>query len=558
MLEWLLHSDPSSSDGSPRNNASNTARRESGAETSALVEAIHRSQAVIEFEPDGTIRTANDNFLDVMGYRLKEIEGEHHRIFVEDEYARSEQYRAFWEKLRRGEYHGDRLKRLTKSGKEVWLQATYNPVLGPEGEVQKVVKFAEDVTEQVRTKQKLAEREETLSQRVDTLLDAMQRFADGDLTVRIEADAEGDMRRLFEGFNDAVRTMRGTMGQVVEAVSTAGTTAEQVSASAEELSAGAEEQSSQTEEVAAAMEEMTRTIADNSESVTKTNDLASENRQTARENGQVVLRAVDKMEEIGEVVGQSAEQVERLHEASEEIGDIVKTIDEIADQTNLLALNAAIEAARAGGDGSGGQTGQGFAVVAEEVRELAEEADQATDEIADKIEGIQSQTREAVESMETGQEEVEDGIELAREAREAFEEIVEGANMIGDRIDEIAAATEEQSTTSEQISQNIESISTVSQQNAKATHDIAQAIGELKDASADARRLVEEFRLGEEQQLEGTHRFEGARQSGGDSRDTSGYSGGGFSPDENGTAGDGAPVGNGTAEAGAPGAPHDK
>ncbi len=558
MLEWLLHSDPSSSDGSSRNNASDTARRESDAETSALVEAIHRSQAVIEFEPDGTIRTANDNFLEVVGYRLKEVEGEHHRIFVEDEYARSEEYRAFWEKLRRGEYHGDRLKRLTKSGEEVWLQATYNPVFGPDGEVQKIVKLAEDVTEQVRTEQKLAEREETLSQRVDTLLDAMQRFADGDLTVRVEADAEGDVRRLFEGFNDAVTTMRGMMAQVAEAISTAGATAEQVSASAEELSAGAEEQSSQTDEVAAAMEEMTRTIADNSESVTETNDLASENRRTARENGQVVLRAADKMEEIGEVVGRSAEQVERLHAASEEIGDIVKTIDEIADQTNLLALNAAIEAARAGGDGSGGQTGQGFAVVAEEVRELAEETDQATDEIADKIEGVQSQTREAVESMETGQEEVEDGIELAREARDAFEEIVEGANMIGDRVDEIASATEEQSTTSEQISQNVESISTVSQQNAKATHDIAQAIGELKDASADARRLVEQFRLGEGQQLGGTHQMEGAQQPGGGSRGVSGYSGGEFSPDENGTAGDGAPVGNGTAEAGAPGAPHDK
>jgi len=420
-------------------------------------------------------------------------------------------------------------------------------------------KEAKQEAEQLAARQK--EEKKVLAEHVDDLLDAMRRFSEGDLTVQVESEAEGDIQRLFDGFNDAVSTMRGAISQVVETVGTASATAEQVSASAEELSAGAEEQSSQTDEVAAAMEEMTRTIADNSESVTETNDLARENRQTARENGQVVLRAVNKMEEIGEVVGQSAEQVERLHAASEEIGDIVETIDEIADQTNLLALNAAIEAARAGDSGTGGQTGQGFAVVAEEVRELAEEADEATDEIAEKIEGIQSQTREAVESMETGQEEVEDGIELAREAREAFEEIVDGAEMIGDRIDEIAAATEEQSTTSKQISQNVESISTVSQQNAKATHDIAQAIGELKNASEDARRVAEQFRLGEGQQLGGTHQMEGAQPSGGGSGGASGYSGGEFSPEEKETAGDGAPVGTGTAgngpaENGAPGAPH--
>jgi len=140
MFDWYF----SSEDHSPQESESETRHSEFDTETEALIEAIHRSQAVIEFEPDGTILTANDNFLAVMGCDLADIEGEHHRIFVEDDYARSEEYRAFWEKLRRGEYHEGRLKRLARDGREVWLQATYNPVFGPDGEVQKIVKFADD------------------------------------------------------------------------------------------------------------------------------------------------------------------------------------------------------------------------------------------------------------------------------------------------------------------------------------------------------------------------------------------------------------------------------
>jgi len=359
-------------------------------------------------------------------------------------------------------------------------------------------KEAKQEAEQLAARQR--EEKQVLAEHVDRLLDAMNRFADGDLTVRVEAEDDGDIDRLFRGFNDAVSRMGTTMSRVVEAISTAGTTAEQVSASAEQLSAGAEEQSSQAEEVAAAVEEMARTIAENSETVTETNNLARENRQTARKNGQVILQAVDKMEDIGEAVGKSADQIADLHAASEQIGDIVETIDEIANQTNLLALNAAIEAARAGEAGRNNKAGQGFAVVAEEV-----------------------------------QEEVGEGIELAREARAAFEEIVEGTEEISDRVEEVAAATEEQSTTSEQISQNVEAISTVSQQNAEATHDIAQAIGELKDASADARRLTETFTLRDEPSQEAS------REASGD-----------FEADRH-PAGDGAPVGNGAAENGTPG-----
>lgn len=354
-------------------------------------------------------------------------------------------------------------------------------------------------------------RREQLSEHAERMLTAMRQFAQGDLTVQVEtsldgsAGTEGDtIDKLFDGFNEVVADMREMIRRVRDAAATTGATAEQVSASADQLTSGAEQQSSQAAEVAAAMEEMSRTITENSEAATETSALAEDNRQTAQQNGQVVLRAVGKLEDLGDVIGRSAEQVEALHAASEEIGDVVEVIGDIANQTNLLALNAAIEAARAGGEGGTGQSGQGFAVVAEEVRELAGRADTATDEIAEKIERIQAQTGEAVRAMETGQEEVEAGIDLAEEAREAFAEIVDGTKKIDERIQQIATATEEQSATSEQISRNIESISSVSRQNEKATREIAEAIGTLEETSVEVRRLVGQFTLGSGSEAEVT------------------------------------------------------
>lgn len=356
-------------------------------------------------------------------------------------------------------------------------------------------KGAKEKAEELAARQK--EKKQVLSGHVDNLLGAMRRFAGGDLSVRAHAEADGDIGRLFEGFNEAVGKMQETLSQVAEAIATANSTAKQVSASVEQLSDGAQRQSSQAEEVAAAMEEMARTTEGNSKAVAQTDDLARKNRQTARENGEVVLKAVGKIEEIGEVFGRSAEQVEKLRAASEEIGRFVETINEIAEQTNLLALNAAIEAARAG------EEGKGFAVVAEEVQDLAREASAAASEIAGKIDRVQDQTHKVARSMEAGQKEVSAGIELAENAREAFGEIVDGTERIGDQVEEIAAATEEQSTTSEEVSRNAESISASARQNAKATRDISEATEELHRASGDAQRLVERFTLGEEAEVSG-------------------------------------------------------
>ena len=338
-----------------------------------------------------------------------------------------------------------------------------------------------------KAREEVESQQQSLQGGVNRMLEAMERFADGDLTVRVDVNRSDALGQLFEGFNRAAGNIQQMLNRVAEAVEMTTSTADQISSASEQLAAGAHEQAEQADEVAAAMEQMSRTIVENAQTATETASVAEDNRETARENGEVIMEAVTKMEEIGAVVQDSTETVGRLRESSEEIGEIVETIDEIADQTNLLALNAAIEAARAG------EHGDGFAVVADEVRQLAERTAEATDEIAEMIETVQEETQAAVEAMEDGKREVEIGIELAGEAGDAFEEIVGGAEEITDRVDNIAAATEQQSTTSEQISESVQSISTVSAESVEGVEEVANAAGELNRLTNDLKDYVDQF-----------------------------------------------------------------
>ncbi|MCS4194229.1 methyl-accepting chemotaxis protein [Salinibacter ruber] len=355
-------------------------------------------------------------------------------------------------------------------------------------------------------KAKANEQRAYLSENIETMLEAMNRFADGDLTVRARLeDGDGDlsgqkamMDRLFEEFNQAVRSIRRLLSDVKEAAEETASSAVQISTSSDQMAASAEEQSAQSEEVAAAVEELNQTIGENAKSVQSVAEAAGEGSRQARNGQEVVSEATAKIKEIAADVQDTAETIGRLQDSSEQISTVVETIDEIAGQTNLLALNAAIEAARAGGDESGAETGQGFAVVAEEVRELADETDQATSEISSIIGEVQSEIEEAVQAARRSSQNAKDGIDLSEKASETLGEIVSSIERVEQKADEIAAASEEQSTTSEEIAQSVQSISTAAQQSAVGVAQVSEAAGDLDDLTDRLREGVERFALEEQ------------------------------------------------------------
>ena len=244
---------------------------------------------------------------------------------------------------------------------------------------------------------------------VQEAADVLAELAKGDLTARVEGQYQGDHAMIKDSINQMGESLDRAMKEVGEAVSATASASSQISSSSEEMAAGAQEQTSQAAEVASAVEEMTKTIVENSKNASDTAGTAKEAKGAAEAGGKVVEETVAGMKEIADVVKKSAGTVQELGKSSDQIGEIIGVIDDIADQTNLLALNAAIEAARAG------EQGRGFAVVADEVRKLAERTTKATKEIAGMIKKIQVDTRGAVESMDEGTKKVDEGIALGRQ-----------------------------------------------------------------------------------------------------------------------------------------------
>ncbi len=328
-----------------------------------------------------------------------------------------------------------------------------------------------------------------LGDSIEVMLREIDKFKAGDLTVSLTPQKDDEIKRLYEGFNEAVLNIENMIKEVMFAVENTASAATQINSSAEELATGVQEQSSQTEEVASAVEEMTRTIVDNSTNATKTAEVAQSSGRVAKEGGEVVKQTIVKIREIAEVVSTSSTTVRKLGDSSEQIGEIILVINDIADQTNLLALNAAIEAARAG------EQGRGFAVVADEVRKLAERTTGATKQIGSMIKMVQSETMEAVKSMDRGTREIEEGISLADKAGVALENIVAETKHLIDMINQIAAAGEEQSSTSEQISKSVEGISTVTSQSAAGISQIARSADDLNRLTESLRTLISKFAI---------------------------------------------------------------
>lgn len=334
--------------------------------------------------------------------------------------------------------------------------------------------------------------EEYLTNSASKMIVEMDKFADGDLTVSLKAEKDDDIGKLFDGFNLAVSRIGELISKVRESVETTASSSTQISASTEEMAAGAEEQSAQTSEVASAIEEMTKTILETTRHASVAAETAKQAGVFAKEGGQVVKESVNGMNRIAEVVSNAASIVTELGKSSDQIGEIIQVINDIADQTNLLALNAAIEAARAG------EQGRGFAVVADEVRKLAERTSKATKEIANMINHIQKETSGAVISMNSGTKEVEIGKELVNKAGTSLQEIIVSSLKVEDMVNQVAAASEEQSSTAEQISKSIESINNVSQQNAGAVQQVARAAESLNRLTEELQNLVAHFKVATE------------------------------------------------------------
>ncbi len=353
-----------------------TSRKLEAAYAEGQIAAISKSQAMISFQPDGTIVDANENFLSALGYTLEEVQGKHHSLFIAVDEKGSEAYQLFWSELRKGNFKSAEYRRLGKGGREVWIQATYNPIFDFSGNVYRVVKYAVDITEQVRLRQ---ERQ------------IIQRQIDNDLT-EVAASAS------------------------------------QSAANSLVIAASSEKSSASMQSVAAAVEELSASALEISHQIS----------QSRESTEQAVIRAksTDKV-------------VSGLTTSAERITSVVKLISDIAAQTNLLALNATIEAARAG------EAGRGFAVVANEVKQLALQSGKATEDISAQVEQIQT---------------------VSTQTAEAIEEIINSILQISEVATATAGAVEEQSSVTAEVTANVQEV-------ASGVEATGRAIAEMANAS---------------------------------------------------------------------------
>jgi len=355
------------------------------------------------------------------------------------------------------------------------------------------IKIEKDsVEERIKNATKESERQKKyLADRAEKLFIAMERFSDGDLKVRLYSDYDDTdlIKKLFDGFNKTVSNIAKIVKEIIMATETITDSVEQIKEFSEAISSSTQEQSNQSGQVAVSIEQMTRTVYESASSAKMTSDAAINNGKVAKEGGLIVNRTIEKIREIAYIVEQSASMIKKLGESSGAIDEIVSVIDEIATQTNLLALNAAIEAARAG------EQGKGFAVVADEVRKLAEKTTNATKEIARMIRNIQNETQRAVISIQDGTKQVSEGLEYSEKTGQALDKIVDETNMVVDMMGRIAVGTSQQSQVAESIAENIYSISLVSQQTANDIAKVADSTDDLSSLTENLQELMLQFKI---------------------------------------------------------------
>jgi methyl-accepting chemotaxis protein len=424
-----------------------TANKRAAMDAQAQLTGLGRSQAVIEFDPTGKILGANDNFLGAMGYRLDEIVGRHHSMFVAPQDRESQAYRDFWDSLRQGKFQSAEYLRYGKGGAEVWIQATYNPVMGEDGKPVKVVKFATDVTERKHM--------------IGALQQALTRLAEGDLTYRLEQAFPGTMEGLRADFNSGAERLGRAVGDVITRAMNVTSGASEIAQAADDLSRRTETQAATLEETAAALDQLTSSVRSAAGS--------------AGEADQAVKGAGRRAEDSGTIMRQATEAMGEIEKSSQQISQIIGVIDDIAFQTNLLALNAGVEAARAG------DAGRGFAVVASEVRSLAQRSADAAKEI------------KALISSSTGH--VSRGVALVSQAGAALAEIVTSVTQVAGLVSAIASSANDQASGLAEISTGVNQLDQVTQQNAAMVEQTTAAAHSLRNEAESLSETVSTFRV---------------------------------------------------------------
>ena len=388
-----------------------TEQKLKNAEFQGKVEAIGKSQAVIEFNLDGTIITANENFLSTVGYSLDEIKGKHHRMFCEPSYASTPAYSHFWDKLNRGEFEAAEYKRLGKNGKEIFINASYNPILNAEGKPFKVVKYATDVTELRR------------------VIIALESMAGG-----LASSATQLTSMATQMSENAKRTSQDS---------------EYATGISSEVASGVQIVATNTEEMVASIKEISRS--------------ANESAQMSRDTLNNAL--------------ETNKTISKLGASSQEIGNVIKVISSIAQQTNLLALNATIEAARAG------DAGKGFAVVANEVKELAKQTAKATEDITNKIGAIQKDSTAAVEAISEISASIEKLNSLSGAIAASVEEQTATTN-------EVSRVVVQSSKGVENIATSVRAVSSAAEVNMSASAETLNSAKGLTDSAEELRSLI--------------------------------------------------------------------
>lgn len=411
-----------------------------------ILDVLEKTQAVIEFSPDGTILRANENFLTSVGYSEADLIGKKHSMLLAPDYAASAEYKALWSALCKGEHFTDQYPMKCKSGSEQWIQATFAPVMSADGQLRKIVKLGTNVTHRRKAIQDISR--------------GLVALRNGALDHRIPVSDIEDLGAVARDFNEAVTQLETVISTVKSVSDTVEQTAQEISHSSTELSTRTETQAATLEQTAAAIEELTSTVRSAAQGARDVEQVVTGAKATAEGSSTVVQEAIDAMDQI--------------KASSEKISTILTVIDDISFQTSLLALNAGVEAARAG------DAGRGFAVVASEVRALAKRSTEAASEIKQLI--TDSSTH------------VVHGVDLVGRAGGELKTIIESVSTISGHVSDIARGTQEQSATLSEINTGMGQLDEVTQSNAAMVEEATEASQTMANTAKELSQQVAQFR----------------------------------------------------------------